>query len=109
VLISSIAGLGAAAVACLRRLKGRACRTWPVALGERARYPSHIVAPGLADTPLGRLASAGRPARARTRTPFGRQATAGEIAYAALFFRSDESVYVTAQVLAVDSGLTGIS
>jgi len=29
------------------------------------------------------------------------------IAYAALFFISDESVYVNAQALAVDSGITG--
>ena len=70
---------------------------------------ANVVAPGLVDTPLGRLATQGRPSRAGTRTPFGRQATAWEIAYAALFFTSDESVYVTAQVLAVDSGLTGIS
>ena len=40
--------------------------------------------------------------------PFGRQATGWEIAYAVLFFVSDESVYVTGQTLAVDSGLTGI-
>jgi NAD(P)-dependent dehydrogenase (short-subunit alcohol dehydrogenase family) len=70
---------------------------------------ANIVAPGLIDTPLGRLATAGRPSRAATRTPFGRQGTAWEIAYAALFFLSDESVYVTAQILAVDSGVTGIS
>jgi NAD(P)-dependent dehydrogenase (short-subunit alcohol dehydrogenase family) len=70
---------------------------------------ANIVAPGLIDTPLGRLATAGRPSRAATRTPFGRQGTAWEIAYAALFFISDESVYVTAQILAVDSGITGIS
>ncbi|HUE30658.1 MAG TPA: SDR family oxidoreductase, partial [Verrucomicrobiae bacterium] len=59
-------------------------------------------------TPLGRLASAGRPSRAGTPIPFGRQATGWEIAYAVLFFISDESVYVTGQTLAVDSGLTGI-
>jgi NAD(P)-dependent dehydrogenase (short-subunit alcohol dehydrogenase family) len=41
--------------------------------------------------------------------PHGRQATGREITYAALFFISDESVYVTGQTLAVDSGLTGIS
>ena len=40
---------------------------------------------------------------------FGRQATSREIGYAALFFISDESAYVTGQTLAVDSGLTGIS
>jgi NAD(P)-dependent dehydrogenase (short-subunit alcohol dehydrogenase family) len=69
----------------------------------------NTVAPGLVDTPLGRATTQGRPARGRTRTPFGRQATGWEIAYASLFFISDESVYVTAQTLAVDSGLTGIS
>ena len=40
--------------------------------------------------------------------PFGRQATAWEIAYAVLFFLSDESVYITAQTLAIDSGLSGM-
>jgi NAD(P)-dependent dehydrogenase (short-subunit alcohol dehydrogenase family) len=69
---------------------------------------SNIVAPGLVDTPLGRAASAGRPARAATLLPFGRQATGWEVAYAALFFLSDESVYVNAQTLVVDSGMTGI-
>lgn len=69
---------------------------------------SNIVAPGYVDTPLGRAASAGRPARAATVLPFGRQATAWEVAYAALFFLSDESVYVNAQTLVVDCGMTGI-
>ncbi len=69
---------------------------------------ANVVAPGLVDTPLGRLASVGRPSRAAARTPFGRQATGWEIAYAVLFFVSDESVYVTGQTLAVDSGLTGL-
>ena len=35
-------------------------------------------------------------------------ATGWEIAYAALFFMSDDSVYVNAQTLAVDSGITGL-
>ncbi len=69
---------------------------------------ANVIAPGLVDTPLGRLATAGRPSRGATNVPFGRQATAWEVAYAALFFLSDESVYVTAQTLAVDSGLTGL-
>ena len=112
VFISSIAGLVAgsrlpaydaskAALAALMR---------HVALeGAPRGVRANIVAPGLVDTPLGRLATQGRPSRAGARTPFGRQATAWEIAYGALFFTSDESVYVTAQVLAVDSGITGIS
>jgi len=35
-------------------------------------------------------------------------ATGWEIAYAALFFMSEESVYINAQTLAVDSGITGL-
>lgn len=77
--------------------------------GSRRGIRANIVAPGLVDTPLGRLATQGRPSRGRSPTPFGRQATGWEIAYAALFFMSDESVYVNAQILAVDSGITGIS
>ena len=77
--------------------------------GARRGIRANIVMPGLVDTPLGRLATQGRPARGRTAVPFGRQATGWEIAYAALFLVSDESVYVTAQTLAVDGGLTGIS
>jgi NAD(P)-dependent dehydrogenase (short-subunit alcohol dehydrogenase family) len=60
------------------------------------------------DTPNGRTAGAGRPSRGTGNVPFGRQATAWEVAYAVLFFMSDESVYVTAQTLAVDSGLSGM-
>jgi NAD(P)-dependent dehydrogenase (short-subunit alcohol dehydrogenase family) len=112
VFISSIAGLVAgsrlpaydaskAALAGLMR---------HVALEGTSRgIRANIVAPGLVDTPLGRAASQGRESRSRTRIPFGRQATAWEIAYASLFFISDESVYVNAQILAVDSGITGIS
>lgn len=77
--------------------------------GQRRGIRANIVAPGLVDTPLGRMATQGRPSRGRTPTPFGRQATGWEIAYAALFFMSDESVYVNAQIVAVDSGMTGIS
>lgn len=77
--------------------------------GARRGIRANIVAPGLVDTPLGRLATQGRPSRGRSPTPFGRQATGWEVAYAALFFMSDESVYVNAQTLAVDCGMTGIS
>ncbi|HEY8539829.1 MAG TPA: SDR family oxidoreductase [Steroidobacteraceae bacterium] len=66
------------------------------------------VAPGLVDTPMGRAASAARPSRNLTQLPFGRMATAWEVAYAALFFISDESVYVNAQTLVVDSGRVNI-
>ncbi len=112
VFISSIAGLVAGsrlpAYDASKAALGGLMRH--VALeGARRGVRANIVAPGLVDTPLGRRATQGRPSRGRTPTPFGRQATAWEVAYAALFLTSDESVYITAQTLAVDSGMTGIS
>jgi NAD(P)-dependent dehydrogenase (short-subunit alcohol dehydrogenase family) len=111
VFISSIAGLTSgsqlpaydASKAALEGLMRHVARE-----GAPRGIRANVVCPGLVDTPLGRLASAGRPSRARAAVPFGRQASGWEIAYAALFFVSDESVYVTAQRLAVDAGLTGL-
>ena len=40
-------------------------------------------------------------------SPMGRPATPQEVAYASLFFASDESSYCTGSVLAVDGGATG--
>jgi len=77
-------------------------------VGARSGIRANLVYPGLVDTPNGRSAGAGRPSRGKGHVPFGRQATAWEIAYAVLFFLSDESVYITAQTLAVDSGLSGM-
>jgi NAD(P)-dependent dehydrogenase (short-subunit alcohol dehydrogenase family) len=77
-------------------------------LAGRRGIRANLVYPGLVDTPNGREAGAGRPSRGKAGTLFGRQATAWEIAYAVLFFLSNESVYVTAQTLAVDSGISGL-
>ncbi len=74
--------------------------------GERRGIRANVVAPGLMDTSLGRVASAGRPSRTKAPIPLGRQGTAWETAYAALFLLSDESSYVTGQSLVVDGGLT---
>jgi NAD(P)-dependent dehydrogenase (short-subunit alcohol dehydrogenase family) len=76
--------------------------------GARRSIRANVVAPGLMDTSIGRLASRGRPNRTSTNIPLGRQGTGWETAYAALFLISDESAYVTAQTLAVDGGLSGI-
>ena len=111
VFISSIAGLTSgsqlpaydASKAALAGLMRHVARE-----GAPRGIRANVVCPGLVDTPLGRLATAGRPSRARSAIPFGRQATGWEVAYAALFFVSDESVYVTGQILAVDAGITGM-
>ncbi len=111
VLISSIAGLRSgsrlvaydASKAALGGLMRHVARE-----ASRRGIRVNIICPGLVDTPLGRTATAGRPDRAASGVPFGRQATGWEVAYAALFLVSDESVYVTAQTLAVDGGLTGM-
>jgi NAD(P)-dependent dehydrogenase (short-subunit alcohol dehydrogenase family) len=76
--------------------------------GARRAIRANVIAPGLMDTSIGRLASRGRPNRATTPVPLGRQGTGWETAYAALFLVSDESAYVTGQVLAVDGGLSGL-
>jgi NAD(P)-dependent dehydrogenase (short-subunit alcohol dehydrogenase family) len=65
---------------------------------------ANLVVPSLVDTPLGREASAGNPARTSRRLPFGRQATAWEVAYATVWLLSNESSYVNAQPLVLDGG-----
>jgi NAD(P)-dependent dehydrogenase (short-subunit alcohol dehydrogenase family) len=76
--------------------------------GARKRIRVNVVAPGLMDTALGRRASQGRADRATTPVPLGRQGTGWETAYSSLFLLSDESAYVTGQVLIVDGGLSAL-
>ncbi|MBV9332256.1 MAG: SDR family oxidoreductase [Alphaproteobacteria bacterium] len=76
--------------------------------GARRWIRANVVAPGLMDTSIGRLATRGRPNRASTNVPLNRQGTGWETAYATLFLTSEESAYITGQVLAVDGGLSGL-
>ena len=69
----------------------------------------NAIAPGFVDTPMmERVGQAGKITRevAEQLAPIGRLAAPREIALAALYLASDESVYVTGTVLTVDGGYT---
>lgn len=110
VFISSIAGLTAGsripAYDSSKAAITGLCRQ-VAAEGARRGIRANVVAPGLIDTPLGRLATGDRPSRAKAPVPLGRQGTAWEVAGPVVFLLSDAASYITSQQLAVDGGLTG--
>ena len=71
----------------------------------------NCVSPGITDTPLAEEMAAKHPAGEKIResviraTPLRRTAQPEEIAYAYLYFASDESSFVTGQVLSVSGGM----
>ena len=71
----------------------------------------NCVSPGITDTPLAEEMAAKHPAGEKIReavikaTPLRRTAKPEEIAYAYLYFASDESSFVTGQVLSISGGM----
>ena len=92
------------------------CSTWASAGlgrhvafgGARRGIRANVVAPGLIDTPVGRLASRGRPGRTEALAALRQQGTAWEVAAPVVILLRDEAGYVTGQILAVDGGLSTV-
>src|ERR1700689_3189141 len=107
VLIGSLAGREAMPIPAYATSKGALEALCRNAAGEGAPHVRvNVLAPGLIDTSLGRLASQLNPGRADVRITAGRPGSAWEVARCAVFMIGDDSSYVTGQTLVADGGLS---
>ena len=104
--ISSRAWLGGVGQANYSASKGGLVSLTRTLALELARYQitANCVAPALVDTPLFRSLKEDVQQRLTQSVPMGRIGTPQDVAWAVLFFASDESAYVTGQVLYVCGG-----
>jgi 3-oxoacyl-[acyl-carrier protein] reductase len=91
-----------------RALEGLALSLAAEFAGSQIRF--NVVAPSLTDTPLAAnlLSSPEKQEASAKRHPLGRIGKAEDIAGATLFLLSEESNWMTGQILAVDGGLSSI-
>ncbi len=82
--------------------------TWAVELGPKG-VRVNAVAPGFTDTPMLATVPEDVLNKVKAQTPMGRLAQPQDIANAYLFLASDESSFVTGQVLAVNGGLMRVA
>ena len=106
VLIGSLAGRESMPIPSYAASKAAleaVCRNAAVEGAPHVRV--NVLAPGLIDTSLGRLASQANPG-VDVRIPAGRHGSPWEVARCALFLIGEDSSYVTGQTLVADGGLS---
>lgn len=91
-----------------RALEGLALSLAAEFAGSNIRF--NVIAPSLTDTPLAAslLSSPEKQEASAKRHPLGRIGTTGDMAGATLFLLSEDSAWMTGQILAVDGGLSSI-
>lgn len=82
--------------------------TWSVELASKG-IRVNAIAPGFTDTPMVAKVKPEVLDKVRQQTPLGRLATPEDIANAYLFLASDESSFITGQVLEVSGGLMRVA